>query len=298
MTALALGTVQFGLPYGITNHAGQVPEAEVRAILASAEAAGVDVLDTAASYGGSEQVLGRCMAPDASFRLITKTLPLNGSRLDETSLERIAAGIDMSMLQLGREHVEGILVHHAQDLMGPDGELLFELLQAQQGNGRIGKIGVSVYDGAQLEALLPRYPIEIVQLPLNVLDQRLLQSGWLHRLADDGIEVHVRSAFLQGVLLADSGTLPERIDVIRSGAARFHIGCAQLRVGRAAACLGFLRSLPEVSQVVCGVLSVAQFDELLEAWRQDDVPTDPDDYAHFALPDHPYLSPANWPPPG
>ena len=69
---LCLGTVQFGLPYGITNQTGQVPEKEVRSILALAASSGISLLDTAQAYGNAESVLGHCWPKDAARRLISK----------------------------------------------------------------------------------------------------------------------------------------------------------------------------------------------------------------------------------
>lgn len=303
MGKLALGTVQFGTGYGITNTGGQVPEHEVRAILARAAAAKVEVLDTAAAYGEAEQVLGRCLAgvgaagavtAKARFRLVSKTVPVRSATVDGAALDMVAAGLDRSRQLLGRYCIDAMLVHHADDLLASGGDRLWKLLQARQAEGEIGKIGVSVYDGGQLQALLARFPLQIVQLPLNVLDQRLLQSGWLDRLHRLGIEIHVRSAFLQGVLLAGQEAIPDRIGVVKAGVAAFQHACQSAGIAPAVACLGFLKALPQVQHVVCGVLGVGQLDELAAAWASPCAFGAPE-FASFALADHPFLSPANWP---
>jgi aryl-alcohol dehydrogenase-like predicted oxidoreductase len=294
MTQLALGTVQFGTAYGITNSSGKVPEHEVRTILSAAAANGVEILDTAAAYGDAERVLGRCMPQNAYFRIITKTVPLRTAQIDEEALQKVSAGIANSLNLLSRSPLDGVMVHHAQDLLVPGGDQLFALLKAEQSEGRIGKVGVSVYDAEQLAALIPRYPIELVQIPLNVLDQRLLKSGWIRRLHDAGIEIHVRSAFLQGTLLVDADTLPDGLGVIKAGVSNFQNFCNDSRHGYAQVCLGFLRSMPEVSQVVCGVASFEQFAEISSAWEQAPA-LNSIDYSLFSLPNHPLLSPSNWP---
>jgi aryl-alcohol dehydrogenase-like predicted oxidoreductase len=294
MTQLALGTVQFGTSYGITNCSGQVPEHEVRAILSAAAASGVTVLDTAAAYGDAERVLGQCIPQNSQFRVITKTVPLRATHVDKASLHKVSVGIANSLQLLSRPHLDGVMVHHAQDLLVPGGKQLFALLKAEQSEGRIGKVGVSVYDAEQLAALIPRYPIELVQIPLNVLDQRLLKSGWIRRLHDAGIEIHVRSAFLQGTLLVDADTLPDRLGVIKAGVRNFQNFCTDSKHAYAQVCLGFLRSMPEVSQVVCGVASFEQFAEIGSAWEQAQA-LNSIDYSLISLPNHPLLSPSNWP---
>jgi aryl-alcohol dehydrogenase-like predicted oxidoreductase len=294
MTQLALGTVQFGTDYGITNRSGRVAEQEVREIVLAAVNAGVSVLDTAAAYGDAEYVVGRCLPPGSRLRIVTKTVPLRTEHIDSGSLNKVSQGIERSMELLMRPQLDGVMVHHAKDLLVPGGDKLFALLQAEQAQGRIGKIGVSVYGTAELAALVPRYPIELVQLPLNVLDQRLLTAGWIHRLHEAGVEIHVRSAFLQGTLLADAGSLPDRIGVIKAGVRNFQNVCSGAGLDRTEMCLGFLQSLQGISYVVCGVAGLQQFSEIAAAWERCKALAAAD-YAPFALPDHPYLSPANWP---
>ena len=153
---LCLGTVQFGLPYGITNQAGQVPEAEVCRILELAVASGIDLLDTAQSYGTSETVLGRCWPTNAPRRLISK-LPAGAARQSwegslRTSLQRLQAS-----------RLEGFLLHRASDLLALDGEALMSWLEGLR--TRSGEAyGVSIYDASELDGL-PLDRLQIVQLP-------------------------------------------------------------------------------------------------------------------------------------
>ena len=255
---LALGSVQFGLPYGITHAGGRVAEDEVGAILTDARAAGIDLLDTAAAYGDSEAVLGR--RPEArSFAVITKTLPLRRSAIGPAEIDAVARAFDASLARLGRDHVEGLLVHDAGDLLAPGGAALWAMLEARRTAGQVRRLGVSVYDRAELDAVSARFPLALVQLPLNALDQRLDRDGTLARVAANGIAVHVRSAFLQGLLLGSPVGDPAAVPPGPAAAApflrRWHAAVTAAGTTAEAAALAYAATRPGVERVVIGVHS-------------------------------------------
>ncbi|HEY8050286.1 MAG TPA: aldo/keto reductase, partial [Ramlibacter sp.] len=188
---LALGTAQFGLDYGITNTAGRVPPAQVAALLRTAWQGGVRMIDTAHAYGDSEQVLGECMQDE--WRLVTKTLPLRCERIGDHELRAVDAAFQDSLRRLGVARVDTLLVHHAQDLLAPGGEELHTWLLERKSEGTALRVGASVYDGDEVAALLDRFDIDVVQLPANIADQRLLADGSIPQLHGSDVEVHVRS---------------------------------------------------------------------------------------------------------
>jgi aryl-alcohol dehydrogenase-like predicted oxidoreductase len=287
---IGLGTVQWGMDYGIANRAGRPADTEVSRILARAQAVGIDLLDTAAAYGEAETVIGRL--PQAKdFTIVTKTLPWRG----ETGPERlaaVAAGIDASLQRLQRETVQGLLVHHADELLSPHGDALWSLLEDAKAAGKADRIGVSVYEPAQLACLLDRFGIEMVQLPFNLYDQRFLRSGMLAKLKAANIEVHVRSAFLQGVLLMQPSELPAYLSPL----CEHHTRCAGL-IGGAnitplQAALGFCLQDDETGRVIVGCETLAQFDGIIEAGR---APFLAFDTAAFAVDDEALIDPRRWP---
>ena len=109
----------------------------------------------------------------------------------------------------------GLLAHDAKDLLGTTGDAIWQTMEELRAEQRVVRVGASVYNGGQIDAMLQRYPIDLVQLPLSVLDQRLIQSGHLDRLAERNIEVHVRSVFLQGALLMSPDRLPPHLAGLR-----------------------------------------------------------------------------------
>jgi aryl-alcohol dehydrogenase-like predicted oxidoreductase len=275
---IGLGTVQFGQAYGVSNCRGQVPAAEAATILARAAQAGVRVLDTAANYGQAEQVLARLQT--APFHIVTKTIGL-AHGLDAVIAR---AKVSASLLK-----ADTLLVHAASDLKGPDGENYWKALQALKDDGVFRHIGISVYVADDPAALAVRFRPDVMQVPFSLLDQRMLASGALARLADLGVEVHARSLFLQGLLFMDSP--PEKLKDAALPLARLRAALHEAGTTPLAAALGFVLSRPEIVVGVVGVTGVGELDEILAA-AEGVLPAL--DWSTFALQDERILTPSLW----
>jgi aryl-alcohol dehydrogenase-like predicted oxidoreductase len=278
--ALGLGTVQFGLRYGLA--AAPTSVASVRRILECAREHGVAVLDTAPVYGESERVLGDALPSGHGFRVVTKTRPGAVDPLED---------LRESLRRLRLEAVAGLLVHAADDLLGPRGEALWAALCEARAAGLALKIGVSVYHPRQAEAILARYPVELVQAPFNALDQRLRTSGVLDRLRARGVEVHARSVFLQGVLLVEPEKLPSRLERLRAPVERFRRAARELSLSPLAAALACVRGTAGIDVTLVGVETPRQLDEVLAASVEG---VDPAAFAAIALDDEGVLDPSRW----
>ncbi|MFM4944053.1 aldo/keto reductase [Aeromonas bivalvium] len=276
---LALGTVQFGLDYGISNHAGEVADAELDAILTLARKLGMDTLDTAQAYGKAEARLGVCNSTD--FRVITKLSP----NIDAADL---AVSLDSSLQRLARPSVEGLLLHRSQDAS----PALFERLADLQHQGKVGKVGVSVYSPEELTRWLEQgYPLELVQLPANLLDQRFLRAGWLDRLQAMGCEIHVRSLFLQGLLLMQPALRPAYFDAFREPLSRLD-GWQPHRSPLHKA-LALIPALPQVSRFVVGVCHAHELAAIASTYAHLH-PCHDDDLATLACDEPALINPALW----
>lgn len=279
---LGLGSAQFGLDYGVSNSCGRTPVEELGAILALARESGVRVLDTAPAYGDAETALG--VVGVAGFDVITK-LPAGTGAAD---VERV---LRASLTRLGLEACHGLLLHHADDLTVDHGAGVAAALERVRDVGLVAKVGVSAYSADQLEATLTQMTPDLVQVPMNVFDQRLLLSGGLARLHELGVEVHARSSFLQGLLLMEPDELPIGLAAAHEPLARFRRLAARNGWTPARAALGFVTGLAAVDTVVCGVNDRAQLAELLGSC--DPLPTET--FEELALYDLDIIDPTRWP---
>jgi hypothetical protein len=261
---IALGTAQFGLRYGIVNRTGQVPVDVASEILAHARSQGVDTLDTAVGYGESEACLGRIGVRD--WQVISKLPPLPAQCIHVAAwVQECVAG---SLERLGIPQLYALLLHRPMQLLEERGKELYEGLLALKRRRLVSKVGVSVYGPNELEALWPRFGLDLVQAPFNVLDRRLADSGWLQRLGEAGVEVHARSAFLQGVLLADEADRPVRFRAWQALLNAWHDWLREQSATPLPVCLGFVLSHSQVRRVVVGVDDIRQLQQVLSAVQQ------------------------------
>ena len=251
---LALGTAQFGLAYGITNTAGQPTPAAVAEVLAAARAAGLTLLDTAAAYGNSEARLGELAEEAAGFQIITK--------IGVGPPAQVAQHLAESLARLRRARLYGVLFHAFEPLRAEPAA--WQALQAARAAGQVARIGVSLYHPHEADWLLAQgWKVDLVQVPYSVLDQRF--AAVLPQLAARGVEVHVRSAFLQGLLLREPTALPPFFQPLAPKLAQLRALAAAAQVPLPAALLLFAAYAPGVARAVIGVDSVANLRENLAA---------------------------------
>ena len=286
MNRLALGTVQFGMPYGIANHTGKVTRPEAKAMLKLALAIGIDTLDTAIAYGDSEMCLGE--AGTKGFRLVTKlpAMPDDCTHVSAWVNQHVSA----SLSRLGVTAAYGLLLHRPKQLLGENGASLYQALQVLKDKGQVQKVGVSIYSPSELEALTPHYRFDLVQAPFNLVDRRLYSTGLMQRLKDEGVEVHTRSAFLQGLLLIEQTDIPSYFARWNNLMQTWYSWLEDHDGSAVEACLSFPLSFPEIDRVVVGADSVKQLVQIVSA---------ADSQSSFEFPDlqcedENLVNPANW----
>ena len=263
MSRLALGTVQFGLNYGVANRTGQVSMAAAQEMLTLARSSQINMVDTAIAYGDSEKILGELGVVDMS--VITK-LPAMPSGCADVA-KWMETEFTQSLSRLGLSAVYGLLLHRADLLTNQSGvdREVWAGLQKLKNQGLVKKIGVSVYSPRELDNIAADYAIDIVQAPLNLIDQELIASGWLDRLKEAGVEVHTRSAFLQGLLLMDRLEIPEKFSKWDAVWDRWQAWQKSEGISALEACLAFPQSIKGVDRVVVGADSAAQLAQIIQA---------------------------------
>jgi aryl-alcohol dehydrogenase-like predicted oxidoreductase len=256
MTALALGTVQFGMSYGIAGRGEAVPSAEVRDILGLAWEAGIRTLDTASAYGDIEKRLGALIG-ERDFRVVSK-IPAFSPADKRSAASFVRNAVATIRARLG-ERLAALLFHRGDDLDGPAGPSMWDAAVEAIGSSPI-TLGVSCYAPAEAAALSRRFPIAVAQIPGNALDQRLF------RCPLDRQEVHLRSVFLQGLLLLPAEEVAVRAPRVAPAIAQWHKWCGEQGTTPLRAALGIAKGLPGVRYCVVGVDRAAHLEEILNAW--------------------------------
>jgi aryl-alcohol dehydrogenase-like predicted oxidoreductase len=253
---IALGTAQFGLDYGVLNHNGQVTINEVHNILDLAENIGIDTLDTAAGYGNSEQTLGKVGVDN--YQIITKTSPI------KLGVDNVISDFHKSLERLGLARVEGLLIHNIDDINSKQFDALFNRLNQLKRQGLVNKIGFSTYTPEHVDFLLENFDFDLVQLPFNVFDVRLIEGGQLKALKNKGVEVHSRSVFLQGVLL-DFSNLPSYFATWKGQFNEYQEIVKGARLSLLEYSLNFALNVKEIDKILVGANSEDQLKEIIQA---------------------------------
>lgn len=271
---IGLGTVQFGLPYGISNTAGQTTAGEVSQVLHTALEHGIHVLDTASAYGNAETVLGK--NDIHRFNIVSKYItPSPGKSIREQ--------LQQSFNDLHTEKLYGYLAHRPAEILTDAAQ--WKVLKDIQQQGLAEKIGFSLNTTEELRSLLAKnfFP-DLVQVPYNYFDNRF--EYLVQKLKEKGCEIHTRSAFLQGLFFKDVTTLPSFFDTVKPLIKKIQ----QQTHNVSGALLHFVAARPFVDKAIIGVENAQQ---LLINIRDLELGIELDKHT-VAIPEQ-ILMPSNWP---
>jgi len=261
ISSIALGTVQFGKNYGVANNLGRVSQSEVSEILRTAAEAGISTLDTAISYGESEVVLGSCGVNDWEIFTKLPIIPKDCSNIESFVIHEIEGSL--SRLQV--KSVQGLLLHRPEQLLGGDAGEIVRALRLIKSMGYVKKIGISIYSVNRLDELLGLDVCDLIQAPLNILDRQLVESGWSKRIKNLGLELHIRSVFLQGLLLMPLKKRPQKFNRWLHIWNQWEYWLDEAGLTPFQACLAYVFSVKDVDRIIFGVDSLKQLKELLNA---------------------------------
>jgi aryl-alcohol dehydrogenase-like predicted oxidoreductase len=284
----AIGTAQFGENYGIANTKGQVSLEVAKLVLHCAREAGINTLDTAALYGVSEQCLGKLDLD--GWRVITKlpNVPDYCTNIPEWVNNQIKA----SLARLAVNSVAATMLHRPKQLLQVNGQKLWSTMQDLKNKGMTEKIGYSMltFDQEELDQLWKSFRPDIIQVPFSIVDQRFKTSGWLDKFHNNGIEVHVRSVFLQGLLLMNKEDRPEKFDRWSMFWEKLDLWLVEQKLTRLEACLSFVFNDPAIDHVVIGVDGVNQLKQIIGTSIKElsQIPQE------FSVADQDLINPSNW----
>jgi aryl-alcohol dehydrogenase-like predicted oxidoreductase len=244
------------------------------------------MLDTAIAYGDSETTLGDIGVDE--WQIITKLPGLPDDLVDVQQWVMHQVRESLARLRVGS--VDGLLLHRPDQLLAKSGQALYRSLITLRESGVVKKIGISIYAPNELDALPKAMRFDIVQAPFNILDQRMLLSGWADRLASMGTEFHARSVFLQGLLLMCKNERPTQFNRWASLWDTWHAWLENHHLSPISASLDFALNTAQISKVIIGVNTLAQLRETLGSIRTN-LPALPHD---LITNDTTLLNPALW----
>jgi len=272
MAKLCLGTVQFGMKYGINNTLGQPAKTDVFEILDMAYANGIQTIDTACAYGSAENILGEYFEHRKnadSFQIISKLRP-NVIEENAADIHNILRREFLGTLQRLRvERINGYLLHTPQYIYN---EKLLEELRKLKREGLVEHIGVSIYDLQEGYAALEAEEIDYIQLPYSILDQRGIQSGFIQEAKEHGVTIFTRSAFLQGLFMMDKKDIPEYLKHGIPYLDAFERLRKKYSVNKVTALLQFVGQEKDIDYLVFGVDTKEQLAQDINAFYNQDVP--------------------------
>jgi aryl-alcohol dehydrogenase-like predicted oxidoreductase len=283
---LALGTAQFGLPYGISNKNGIVKREAVKKIIYQSNRLGIDTIDTAKNYGDCEELLGNIGV--GKFKVVTKIPIASDKNINIDTF--VKQNVNDSLSKLKLENLDTVLLHDTSFNNNIKKYETFYALERLKCDGKISKIGVSVYDPLELKDIIDNFNIDIVQIPLNLIDRRFEKKSLLKELHTRKIEIHSRSTFLQGLLLMGSLDLPEFFKKWSNLFKDFQDWTEKNNISKIRACLNYPISLSSISRIVIAVNNINQFNEIINIYNKNEILEFPD----LSINDVDLIDPRNW----
>tara|TARA_B100000242_G_C43027072_1_gene478265 strand:- start:314 stop:1213 length:900 start_codon:yes stop_codon:yes gene_type:complete len=265
-TKLCLGTAQFGLNYGITNLNGKPRIKEIDLIIENALKNNIFHFDTANAYGDSERILGNKLN-NKHVKFITKFNSGVKNSFSKEAISKLDKNFELTLKSLKTNNIDSLLLHDAKDMTKRNNHLLLNWLHRLRSKGKVNRVGISIYEETDLENI-PLNEIEIVQMPVSIYDQRLLKNSFINKLLENNISIHVRSIFLQGLLLQNSKKWPKHIN---ESFLNHHISyekeLSSKSINFMDAALSFIKNLKFPELVIFGVTNNSELKTIIESWN-------------------------------
>ena len=257
---IGLGTVQFGLAYGVSNGDTKTSKAEVFKILDYLKSHSINILDTAPTYGDAERIIGG-FHDLSSLNCVTKTMPVMSSAVSKNTAQATTRCFRKSLSNMNLNGCYGLLIHDPLTLFKPGVEFLIEALQEIKATAGAKKIGLSVYNPKEVDQALKLFDFDIIQLPISVFNQTFHKNGYIKSLNDRGVEVHARSIFHQGALLLEPQFLPKKLEGLVKPISNLRLIANEAGLSPMSLALSFMNS---ISGVHAGIVGVNSLDQLID----------------------------------
>jgi aryl-alcohol dehydrogenase-like predicted oxidoreductase len=259
---LVIGSAQLGMSYGLFNKK-KISIKEFKKIEKLVLNSNINFIDTATSYGDSEIIIGN--SDLKNLNIITKTKLPKNKNIDIKNW--LSKEIIRSLKRLKVKKIYGVLIHDYKDILGKRGKAYLLSLQQLKKKKIVDKIGISIYDPKELKKIWKFWKPDLVQAPLNPIDNRILNSNWLNVLKKNRIKIYARSIFLQGILINDYSSLGinKKYKLILD---KLKNWCYKNNISMLRACIDFVRQFKEIDYLVVGFNNYNQLKEIISAFKK------------------------------
>jgi aryl-alcohol dehydrogenase-like predicted oxidoreductase len=259
---LVIGSAQLGMNYGLFNKK-KISIKEFKKIEKLVLNSNINFIDTATSYGDSESIIGN--SDLKNLNIITKTKLPKNKNIDIKNW--LSNEIIRSLKRLKVKKIYGVLIHDYKDILGKRGKVYLLSLQELKKKNFIDKIGISIYDPKELKKIWKFWKPDLVQAPLNPIDNRILNSNWLNVLKKNRIKIYARSIFLQGILINDYSSLEinKKYKLILD---KLKNWCYKNNISMLRACIDFVRQFKEIDYLVVGFNNYNQLKEIISVFKK------------------------------
>ena len=257
---IILGSANFDQIYGIKK--SFIKKSEIKKSFDLALINKIKTIDTSPTYNKSEKIIG--LLNNNRFKIISK-IPKPPKNIKRENIKKwLKQNVMISLKNLKIKKFECLLLHNANSLLCKNGDEIYKGIRNMKINGFTSKIGVSIYDFNVLDKILKKFKFNLIQAPFNILDQRLVEKGWLKKLKKRKIEVHARSIFLQGILLLKHNQLPKKLIKFSKKLMVWENWLKKNKFSSLQVCLSFVLNQRQLDGIVVGYNNTNQLNQILK----------------------------------
>jgi aryl-alcohol dehydrogenase-like predicted oxidoreductase len=262
---LVIGSAQLGMNYGLFSNR-KINHKEFKKIEKLVLKSKINFIDTAISYGDSENIIGNSKLKN--LHIITKIkLPFKKNiRVRDWALKELSK----SLYKLKIKKIYGVLIHDYKDLLGKYGKDYLLSLQELKKKKIIKKIGISIYDSYEIKKIWKFWKPDLIQVPFNPLDNRILDSGWIDVLRKYKVKIFARSIFLQGLLINEHNSfiINKNYKILLN---KFKNWCYKNNISLLQACIHFVKQFKKIDYLVVGFDNYNQLKEIIDVFKKKQI---------------------------
>jgi len=257
---IILGSANFNQIYGIKKNF--IKKKEIKKSFKLALKNNIKIIDTSPLYNKSEKIIG--LLNNNKFKIISK-IPKIPQNIKKKNIKKwLKLKVINSLKNLKIKKFECLLLHCVDSLLSENGNEIYKNIKNMKTIGLTNKIGISIYDFNILDKILRKFKFDLIQAPFNILDQRLVTTGWLKKLKKRKIKVYVRSIFLQGILLLKHNQLPEKLKKLNKNLIIWENWLKKNKFKPLQVCISFVLNQRQLDGIVVGYNNKNQLNQILK----------------------------------